>query len=207
MGITEERLDRVPWAELLSQARNGETEAFCELARACEQRLYQQAVALCRDPATAEDLVVETLAEAWKSLPRFNDTCRFSTWLYAILLHRFQKLARKARSQPLALASLRPAEGIEPETLLERSTDAQPLPAEALVQKELTAQLHEAVDLLPRKHRQVVLLRFYQGASLPEIAGALGLSVGTVKSRLHHALEKLRRMKTVLNLSDQRGDT
>jgi len=48
---------------------------------------------------------------------------------------------------------------------------------------------------LPAKHRQVVLLRFFEDASLPDIAAVLGCSVGTVKSRLHHALEKLRKMK------------
>lgn len=194
-------------AELLARAREGDREVYCELAANYEQRLFQQAVGLCRDPATAEDLVAETLIEAWKSLSRFNGTCRFSTWLYAILLHRFQKLSRRARSRPVPLASLRAGEAGERESLLERLPDAQLLPADALLQKELAAQLGEAVELLPRKHQQVVRLRFNEGASLPEIAGALGLSVGTVKSRLHHALEKLRQMKTIMNLSKESGDT
>jgi RNA polymerase sigma-70 factor, ECF subfamily len=194
-------------AELLARAREGDREVYCELAANCEPRLFQQAVGLCRDPATAEDLVAETLIEAWKSLSRFNGTCRFSTWLYAILLHRFQKFARRARSRPVPLASLQPSEGGERESLLERLPDPQLLPAEALMQKELAAQLRSAVDRLSRRHQLVVRLRFYEGASLPEIAGALGLSTGTVKSRLHHALEKLRQMKTIVNLSNGPEDT
>jgi RNA polymerase sigma-70 factor, ECF subfamily len=205
--ITEERTDMTESAELLARARAGEADAFCELARNCEARLFQQAVALCHNPVTAEDLAAETLIEAWKSLHRFNQTCRFSTWLYAILLHRWQKLMRKSRSRPVPLASLHPAEGGERESLLERSPDTQPLPAEVLLQKELNTQLGQAIELLPTKHQEVVRLRFYEGASLPEIAGALGLPLGTVKSRLHHALEHLRQMKSLVNLFNPSEDT
>jgi RNA polymerase sigma-70 factor, ECF subfamily len=204
---TEERPDITESAELLARARAGEADAFCELATSCEARLFQQAVALCHNPATAEDLAAETLIEAWKSLHRFNQTCRFSTWLYAILLHRWQKLIRKSRSRPVPLASLHPAEGSERETLLERSPDTQPLPGEVLLQKELNTQLGQAIESLPTKHQEVVRLRFFEGASLPEIAGALGLPLGTVKSRLHHALENLRQMKSLVNLSNESEDT
>jgi len=79
-------------------------------------------------------------------------------------------------------------------------TDAQPPSPDALAQAEFDAQLREAVETLPKKHRQVVLLRFFEDAALPEIAVALGLSVGTVKSRLHHALAKLRKVKSIETL-------
>jgi RNA polymerase sigma-70 factor, ECF subfamily len=75
------------------------------------------------------------------------------------------------------------------------------------LQKELSAQLSQAIELLPPIHQQVVRLRFYEGASLPEIAGALGLPLGTVKSRLHHALEHLRQMKYLVNLFNESEDT
>ena len=60
---------------------------------------------------------------------------------------------------------------------------------------------------MPEKHQQVVLLRFFEDASLPEIAGLLGCSVGTVKSRLHYGLEKLRESQHGVNLSELWGDT
>jgi len=193
--------------ELLEQARQGEPEAFCELAREHEARLFQQAVALCRNPATAEDLTAETIIEAWRSLPRFDGTCRFSTWLYGILLHRYQKLVRKLRSRPVPLSALPPGDAAAGERLLEQLPDTTPSPAEVLDQADLDAPLRHAIAALPEKHQQVVELRFYASASLPEIATALGLSVGTVKSRLHHALEKLRNMKSVVNLSNRLRDT
>jgi RNA polymerase sigma-70 factor (ECF subfamily) len=187
---------------LLRQAREGDADAFCALAQAHEQRLFQQAVALCPNAATAEDLAAETLIEAWKSITRFDGSCRFSTWLYAILLHRHQKLVRKRHSRPVPLSALPATEADTREQLLERLADTHPIASDAFVQAEADAALREAVELLPEKHRQVVLLRFFQDASLPEIAAALGVSVGTVKSRLHHALEKLRRMKSLGSLLD-----
>lgn len=191
-GETEER-------ELLHRARAGDADAFCTVAQAHEQRLFQQAVALCHNPATAEDLAAETIIEAWKSIARFDGSCRFSTWLYAIQLHRYQKLVRRQRSRPVPLSSLPAGEADANEQLLESLPDSAPLSAEALAQAEADARLRAAVEALPEKHRQVVSLRFFQDASLPEIAATLDLSVGTVKSRLHHGLEKLRRMKSVEN--------
>lgn len=188
--------------ELLQRAREGDADAFCTVAQAHEHRVFQQALALCRHPATAEDLAAETLIEAWKSITRFDGSCRFSTWLYAILLHRHQKLVRRLRSRPVPLSALPATEADTREQLLERLADTHPMASDAFVQAEADAALREAVELLPEKHRQVVLLRFFQDASLPEIAAALGVSVGTVKSRLHHALEKLRRMKSLGSLLD-----
>ncbi len=187
-------------AELLRRAREGDADAFCVLAQPHEQRLFQQALTLCRNAVNAEDLAAETLIEAWKSIARFDGSCRFSTWLYAILLHRYQKLIRKSRSRPVALSALPAGEASEGERLLERLPDPEASSGAALAQAEADARLRAAVETLPEKHRQVVSLRFFQDASLPEIAAALGLSVGTVKSRLHHALGKLRRMKVVEEL-------
>lgn len=207
MVTTEARADPAGSAELLSQARDGDAQAYCVLAEACESRLFRQAVALCRDPSLSEDLVAETLLEGWKSLKRFDGRCRLSTWLYAILVHRYQKSSRKARSRPVSLALLRLADATAPELLLEQLHDPTPLPSETLMDKERAGRLRDAVDSLPRTHQRIVLLRFYEGASLSEVAAALGLPLGTVKSRLHHALEKLRRMKSIVNLSDRTGDT
>ena len=79
-----------------------------------------------------------------------------------------------------------------------------PSPAEAAAQNEFFARLRQCIELLPKKHARVILLRFFEDASLPDMAAVLGCSVGTVKSRLHHALEKLRKMK--MNLPGVKGD-
>ena len=206
MPVVEERIKLLDTPALLAQARHGDAPAFCRLVQSLEARLLRQATALCRDTNTAEDLVSETLVQAWKSLATYNETCRLSTWLYAILLHRHQKSLRAARSRPIPLAWLPFAEAEKHREAHEILPAVEASPAVAVAQEELAAGLRQAVQSLPEKHRQVILLRFFEDASLEEIAAVLDCSVGTVKSRLHHALEKMRRMKNNVNLSEWRRD-
>src|SRR5438034_10321827 len=101
MVITSDRSEPATEPELLSRAREGDAPAFCLLIEPLQARLLRQAVALCHDLSSADDLVSETLVEAWKSLSRYDETCRLSTWLYSILLHRHQQAVRRARWRPL----------------------------------------------------------------------------------------------------------
>ncbi len=207
MVITADRPEFAGTADLLTRARAGETSAFCRLAAEHERRLLQQACGLTHDPSAAEDLVSETLVEAWRSLSRYNGACRFSTWLFSILLHRHQKALRRARSRPIPLAALPSAEADERRQAQENLPAAGPSPAEEAMRQEAADRLRQAVEALPEKHQQVVLLRFFEDASLPEIAALLDCSLGTVKSRLHYALEKLREAQQGVNLSELWGDT
>src|SRR5665213_1259500 len=103
MVITDDGAETTAPGELLTRARAGDAPAFCRLVGPLQTRLLRQAAALTGDLSLAEDLVSETLVEAWKSLPRYDESCRLSTWLYAILLHRYQKWVRRARSRSVAL--------------------------------------------------------------------------------------------------------
>jgi RNA polymerase sigma-70 factor, ECF subfamily len=204
MVITDDPPERTASRELLARACAGDTEAFCRLAEPLQARLLRQAVALAGDVSAAEDLVSETLVEGWRSLPRYNQTCRLSTWLYAILLHRYRKSVRRARCRPVSLAWLPFFNTRKHEEQQANLPSPEPSPVEQLLQDETNARLRECLKQLPDKHRQVILLRFFEDASLPDMATVLGCSVGTVKSRLHHALEKLRKMK--MNLPEMKGD-
>jgi RNA polymerase sigma-70 factor (ECF subfamily) len=164
--------------DLLEKARAGDCDAFGELCRQCEGRLIRQAMTLCGNETMAEDLAQDTLAEAWRSLRRYQGRCQFFTWLCAILLNRFRNALREKRTLPQ-------------EEPISQESDT---PDQQLVHGERAALVRKCIAALPPKHRQVIFLRFYVDDSLPEIAAALGCSVGTVKSRLFHALDKLRRM-------------
>ena len=175
--------------ELIDRAKDGEANAFERLAVQHAARLWRCALALGKESHWAEDLVQETLIEAWRSLARFDGRCQFSTWLYGILRHRFLKGRRGQNaaglSAPDALAQV-PCTAWSPDQSAEASEDAE--------------RVRRAVASLPEEHRLVVELRFFAGATLDEIAAALGCPLGTVKSRLHHALEKLRHMNLAVNL-------
>jgi hypothetical protein len=103
MVITADRSEFAGTGDLLTRAQAEDTSAFCHLAAEHERRLLQQACGLTHDPSAAEDLVSETLVEAWRSLSRYNGACRFSTWLFSILLHRHQKALRRACNLPWAI--------------------------------------------------------------------------------------------------------
>jgi len=204
MLLTDDRTEAAAPGELLRRARAGDAPAFCLMTAPLQARLLRQAVALAGDLSAAEDLVSETLVEAWKSLDRYDESCRLSTWLYAILLHRRQKMARRARSRPLSLAWLPAFERDDLAARHENLPSPEPSPSDIAARNEISARLRQGIDRLPGKHRRVILLRFFEDASLPDIARVLDCSVGTVKSRLHHALEKLRKMK--MNLPEMKED-
>jgi RNA polymerase sigma-70 factor (ECF subfamily) len=194
-------------AEDLALARSGDAQAFGRLVVAQETRLFQQALALCGSPSIAEDLAAETVIEAWKSLPRFRGDCRLSTWLYGILVHRYQKQVRRQRARLPSLGALPALEARRSEGRLGTIAAPDSSVVEKVASRETELQLRRAVDRLAPAHQAVVLLRFFEGARLPEIAAALRIPLGTAKSRLHHALERLRQMPDVVNLLEARVDS
>jgi RNA polymerase sigma-70 factor (ECF subfamily) len=188
---------------MLDRARAGDGEAFCELCRVYETGLLRQALTLCGNLALAQDLAQDTLVEAWKGLRRYNGRCRFFTWLCAILLHRYRNMLRQKR--PLAWAAFAGQNRDEFNDRTDQLADNAASPDEAVLRREDAALVRESVQSLPLKQRQVIHLRFYVDDSLEGIAAALGCSVGTVKSRLFHALEKLRAMRGLRRIQDSVG--
>ena len=204
MVITDDPIEPSTAPDLLRRARASDADAFCRLIEPLQGALLRQAIMLSGDAAAAEDLVSETLVAAWTSLVRYNEKCRLSTWLYAILLHRHLKAVRRARTRPISFAWLSFFQADELERESREQVSPEPSPAEMTTQKEAFAHVRRCIEQLPEKHREVIWFRFFEGSSLEEIAMMLGCSTGTVKSRLHHALEKLRKMK--VNLQDMKGD-
>ena len=177
---------------LLDQARGGDAEAFSEICRVHGTRLLRQAITLCGNPTLAEDLAQDTLVEAWKCLRRYNGRCQFFTWLCAILLNRYHNLLRQKRPLPFSAFSQHDRDEFRKQ--ITNLADQDFLPSETIQLREQAAQMRACIQALPAKHQQVIHLRFYVDDSLEGIAAALGCSVGTVKSRLFHALDKLRNM-------------
>ncbi len=182
--------------DLLARARAGDMAAFGEICRVNETRLLRQAMSLCGNESLAEDLAQDTLVEAWKCLHRYHGRCRFFTWLCAILLNRYRNTLRQKRLVPFSAL----AGEDEPawEHRLHQLPDANHPPDEAAQSREQAALVRACVEALPPKHQQVIYLRFYVDDSLEGIAAALGCSLGTVKSRLFHALDKLRAMNALV---------
>jgi RNA polymerase sigma-70 factor (ECF subfamily) len=177
---------------LLDAARAGDARAFGELCRVYETRLLRHALTLCGNESAAAELAEDTLVEAWHGLARFNGRCRFFTWLCAILLNRHRNVLRKKRPLPAAMLAGPDRERFEDR--IANAPDHGLLPDQAAQARERAAVVWNCLQSLPRKQQQVIYLRFYADDSLEGIADALGISVGTVKSRLYHGLDRLRGM-------------
>ncbi len=181
---------------LLELARAGDAEAYGEVYHAYATRLLRHAMTLCGNPTLAEELAQDTLVEAWKHLPGYNGRCKFFTWLSAILLNRYRNTVRRNRLLSLLPFTARQQGGF-PSDATDAFADESMPPDKAAEVNDQTAVLRQCVAALPAKYQQVIYLRFYVDDSLEGVAAALGCSLGTVKSRLYHALERLRRMNAL----------
>jgi RNA polymerase sigma-70 factor, ECF subfamily len=180
---------------LLDLARAGDAGAFGEICRVYETRLLRQATLLCGNATQAEDLAQDALVEAWRCLCRYNGRCQFFTWLCAILLNRHRNALRKKR--PLSFSAFSRHDHDAFQENIASVADHNSRPDETAQLHEQAAQMRDCIQTLPVKHQQVIFLRFYADDSLEGIAAALGCSVGTVKSRLFHALDKLREINVL----------
>ena len=173
----------------IEAARNGDCAAFDRLCSLHGDRLLQQALVLCGEHGWAEDLVQETLIAAWRSLHRFHGGCQFFTWLCSILIHRHGSgLRSRWHRARRFLDSFTTTDG--------EHRASQIAAAEFEVTNgEETRWILECLRRLPLAQREVIQLRFFAGESLAGIAAATGVPEGTVKSRLFHALKRLRAMK------------
>jgi RNA polymerase sigma-70 factor (ECF subfamily) len=165
--------------------RRGDPGAPGELASLYGDRLLRAAWFLCRNEADAQDLVQETLAESILAAPRFQERSEPYAWLYGILRRRFLLDCRRRRRFLRWLGLAGRPEAAE----RERAETASEEPGTAGGDFDLRG----AVLNLPAKPREVLFLRYIEGRKISEIASLLSVSDGTVKSRLHYAL---RRMKT-----------
>ena len=163
-------------AALVARARTGEREAFNLLVLGVVDRLYAVARLVLRDADRAEDAVQETLVRCWRDLPSLREVSSFDAWLRRLLMRAITDEFRRGLATARRSSCLR----LEP-SIGDSSAD--------VVVRE---QLDVGFRRLSVEHRAIVVLRLYLGLSIDESAHALGIPVGTAKSRLHYATEAMR---------------
>lgn len=187
---------------LVEASQVGNQEAFAELVRRYQAKIYNLALRYTNDSETAMDITQDAFVRAWQMLSKFRGEANFYTWLYRIAMnlcidrHR-RSLARgepqKISLEDLVLERQRIEETEEElESWWEEPQTAEP-EAEAL-RREMRQKVWQAVQQLPPLLKQVILLREYEGLSLQEIAKIIGTNVGTVKSRLYQARRHLKKL-------------
>lgn len=163
--------------DLVVQAQHGDEEAFGRLVAAIGDRIHTVAHRILRDTDLAEDATQQALLAIWRDLPALRDPSRFEGWSYRLLVRACYGEARRERRWAPNLALLR-----EDDRVLSDSSGL-------IVDRD---QLERGFRRLSIDHRAVVVLHHYLDLSLDEIADALGVPAGTVRSRLHHAMRALR---------------
>lgn len=187
---THAELNHFDEQELVARAQNGDREAFNPLVYKYQQKIYNLIYRKIRDRETAEDLCQEVFLKAWQALPNFKGQSVFYSWLYQIAVNRSIDFLRKRNRQQIVGFEELPQNADD--TL--QMARVQPSPCAVLERKELEHIIRKATHQLPLSQRSAFCLRYWEGLPIKEIASRLGKSESTVKTYLHHARRKLRRM-------------
>ena len=174
-----------PEHSLIQRAQKGDPEAFAGLVDEHQRYVYNLALRVVRDENEALDLTQETFVRAWTALPNFRGQSRFRTWLYRITTNLcYNRLPGLRRS----LSDF--GDDVLPEVAESEESASNPL--RAVESSESRALLHRAIDQLEANYKILIVMRYHDELSYEEIAGLLNLPLGTVKTGLYRAKEKLR---------------
>ena len=174
--------------QLVERALAGDGEAFGEVVRRWERKIYALAYGITGSVEDARDATQETFIAAYRSLPRFRGEAQVSSWLHRIAVNQCITRQRRAR--------VRAETGLDEEVESGReqflSTGREASPAHASESKQRAEAVRRAVASLPQELREVVLMKEFEELTFQEIAETLQIPLSTVKSRLYTALRQLR---------------
>lgn len=168
-------------------AREGDQNAFAELVRLYEKKVFALTLRMCKNPEDAAEAAQETFLAAWQGLPNFRGDAAFSTWLYRLASNAcVDLLRREGRHRDAAGPSFN-----DDEVNLE-VPDTAASPHDLAERAELRAQVEAGLAALSPEHREVLVLREIHQLSYDEISRILNLDTGTVKSRISRGRRQLR---------------
>ena len=173
-------------AELVRKAQRGDTEAYAALVGLHERFVFNLALRSLGNPEDAADAAQDAFIRAWTGLPEFRGESQFRTWLYRIVINLCINRSPRLRKDLDALTHDEFPELPSPETVTAK-----------VEQRELHAMVHREVERLPEQYRLLVSLRYQHDLTYEEIASLLELPLGTVKTGLFRAKERLREHLTV----------
>lgn len=171
---------------LVKRAKQGDVEAFTELVRRWQEKIYHTIIALTRNHHDANDLAQETFMHAFKSLRSFKQRSSFYTWLYRIAMNLTLNFLKKRKRHEMREVF------VENYSLGERSGASSLSPERHSLKKELSEKLKEAIDCLPIPYKASFILVVFQGMTYGQAAKILGCSENTISWRMHKARKMLR---------------
>ena len=190
MGATTPHFEPTE-AELIQRARQGDREAFYNLVRPCERTVYTAAISILKNPEDAEEVAQEAVLKALSHLADFRAEAKFSTWLVQITINEALLKLRKDRRH-LYESVDEPRTDEDGEYFPKDFADWREVPSETLQRMELRETLKRAIASLSLKYREVLILRDVQQLRIEEVSQILGITVGSVKTRLLRARLQMR---------------
>ncbi|HEY3267151.1 MAG TPA: sigma-70 family RNA polymerase sigma factor [Armatimonadota bacterium] len=182
-------LDVGPDAHAIARCKAGDADAFVEIVDRYQGMVNSVVSRALRDPDDAADVAQEVFVRAYRSLHTFRAESKFSTWLYRIALNTAIRHAGKSARERRFRAVQDPE---MPDMLAGLPSDPAEGPEEQAWRNISHEALRNAVHSLPEKQRAVVVLHFFEGKTCEEIAEILNVNLGTVWSRIHYAVKRLR---------------
>lgn len=189
---------------LVERAKRGDVQAFEQLISQYEKKVFNTAYRLTGNYEDAADVAQEAFLRAYSSIPEFRGDSSFATWLFRIVHNACLDELRKRKRQRMTSLD-EPVAGEDGEMDRQLAVaDAADNPEQALERVEVQRTVQESISALDEEYRVVVVMRDIQGYSYNEIADALGINLGTVKSRLNRARNALKEMFGSLELLSPR---
>jgi len=177
--------------ELIRSVCEGDKESFYALVQPCERAVFTAAMSILNNAADAEEVAQEAVLKAFTALPRFRGECKFSTWLVQITINEARLKLRKDRRH-LYESIDEPDMDDEGDYFPKDFADWREIPVEALQKQQLRDALKRGIASLHQKYREVLILRDIQHLSIQETAQVLGITEGSVKTRLLRARLQMR---------------
>jgi len=174
--------------ELVRRAQADDREAFEELMRRHQHRVFAVAGGILRKREDVEDIAQQAFVKAFFSLKRFDQRSAFSTWLYKITVNECWDMLRKKKVRPLVYESDLSEEQARQVIASEEKVNVGPDVSERLEARE---QVNRLLDVLDERDRWMLILKEVEGFSIEEIAETLGLNSNTVKVRLFRARRRI----------------
>jgi RNA polymerase sigma-70 factor (ECF subfamily) len=186
--------------EVIRRFLDGDEEAFSQIVRIWERKVYNLAWRMLGNREDAQDMVQETFLSIFKSIRNLRDPSSFSTWLYRITLNHCQ-VHWRTRSTHVSLDDWIPNQtGAKREAF---SDDSSAPPGRDSL--ETLDIIHKALSGLSEDHRTAVILKEYMGLSLQELADIMDCPLSTAKSRLYHGIREVQRNLVRLGIRLQQG--
>ena len=179
-------------AEIIAQVLSGDVDSFEIIVKKYEKMIYNLAMTKTQNRENAQDISQECFLRAYKMLRSYRTESAFSTWIYRICQNLISDFYRKSKKIKTVSLSVTDLSGNDDESKERDIEDTESEPSEQIIRTEKIEKIREIINSLPNDLREIIILRDLNNISYSQISEMLDIEMGTVKSRLNRAREKLK---------------